>query len=92
MTNYRKSLCGIGDAACKLCVSVCESALHALTEYPAVKRMWEKIVPSDFTKKNCRRLARLDYCEHELSRCNSRLVQYLGYRISCKLGLEKQGY
>lgn len=49
MINHRKSLCGIGDTTCQLCGSVCETTLHAIRHCLVVKRMWDKIVPSNFT-------------------------------------------
>lgn len=41
LTNQRPNIFDIGDASCKLCGSVCETALHALRDCNSVKAVWE---------------------------------------------------
>lgn len=48
MTNYRNSLCGIGDAACQLYGDACETKTHVLRDCPIMKKTWDKLVPNSF--------------------------------------------
>lgn len=45
MTNYRRSVCCLGDTGCPLCGNTCETEMHAIRDCKLAHNVWANHVP-----------------------------------------------
>lgn len=50
ITNFLKSVKGLGCASCNLCVFVCENIMHVMRDYLTVMRMYKALVPNNIDR------------------------------------------